>query len=165
MPDGVYGVEGNHDRRKTLFAAHAENGIVTLQNSGVRVADGLYVAGTEDYWNGKPDFETAAAGAASGDFVLMLTHNADATMHHDTSMADLILSGHTHGGQITVFGAFAPALWKFVGVTEFGQKFMGGMTKDASGTDVFVSKGTGNYTMVPRVFARPQVIYITLKSA
>jgi len=164
VPDGVYGVEGNHDERGELFGEYAKNGVKAMANSGARLREGLYIGGTEDLWNGTPDFGAAAQGVRPGDLVVALTHNADASMEYDTSTADMILSGHTHGGQITLFGLWAPALSGLTSVTDYGQKFMGGWTEGSSGTSVFVSKGLGTYRGIPRVFARPQVVFVTLKS-
>ena len=160
--DGIYGVEGNHDQYETLFAAMEQYGITPLSNAGVRVRQGLYVAGVEDLWNRSPDVAAATAGAGEGEFVLLLAHNPDITMQQDTTGADLILSGHTHGGQVTMFGLLAPALVWSRDISDYGRRFQSGWATSRDGTDVYVSNGTGYLTSVPRVFARPQVILITL---
>jgi len=82
-------------------------------------------------------------------------------MVQDTRGIDIILSGHTHGGQITFFGFFAPALLPRV-ITDYGHHFSSGWSQSRDGTPVYVSNGLGNYQQVLRVFARPQVILITL---
>ncbi len=98
------------------------------------------------------------------DFVLLLAHNPDITMRQDTSNVDLTLSGHTHGGHVTFFGLWAPALtWNTV-ITDYGQRFMSGWAESRDGTPVYVSRGTGTFERTPRVFARPQVILFTLQS-
>lgn len=162
--DGICGVEGNHDHYMALFAAMEQYGITPLSNSGHTVRQGLYVAGVEDLWNRHPDIAMAAGGAAEDEFVLLLAHNADIAMQQDTTAADLILSGHTHGGQVTFFGLFAPALTWTRDISDYGGRFQSGWAKSHDGTDVYVSNGTGYLTSVPRVFARPQVILITLLS-
>lgn len=163
-PDGTYGVEGNHDDYVALFEAMDRHGMHPLSNSGAHVRDGFYVAGVEDMWNREPSIAAATAGAAADDFVLLIAHNPDVTMVQDSSSADLILSGHTHGGQITLFGLWAPALTLSQNITKYGQRFMSGWSTSQSGTPVYVSNGTGTFQSVPRVFARPQVIYLTLYS-
>ena len=160
--DGIYGVEGNHDNYVDLFAAMAQYGIQPLSNSGLYIHEHFYLAGVEDLWNRNPDIAVAVENAREDDFVLLLAHNPDTTMLQDTTSVDLILSGHTHGGQVTFFGLWAPELTLRKSITDYGQRFMSGWAKSRDGTPVYVSRGTGYVTAVPRVFARPQVIVITL---
>jgi len=158
--DGIYGIEGNHDNYVDLFAAMEEYGITPLSNSGDYIREHFYLAGVEDLWNRTPDIAEAAKGASRNDFVLLLAHNPDITMKQDTTGIDLILSGHTHGGQCTFFGIWAPYFTLRHSITEYGQRFVSGWSKSADGVPVYVSNGTGEF--LPRVFARPQVIIITL---
>jgi len=162
--DGIFGVEGNHDVTDDLFAAMKAHGITPLFNSGVRVRDGFFLAGTADIKTVCPDAASVAAAvenAGPDDFVLLLTHNADITMRQPTAGVDLIVSGHTHGGHVTFFGLWAPALTLTRTVTHYGQRFMSGWAKSRDGVPVYVSNGVGGY--FPRVFARPQVIIFTLR--
>ncbi|MCL2058327.1 MAG: metallophosphoesterase [Oscillospiraceae bacterium] len=160
-PDGIYGVEGNHDNFRNVIAAMVECGIMPLSNSGARARDGLYIAGVEDLWRRTPDIEAAVSGAQSDDFVLLLAHNPDITMLQDAAPADLVLSGHTHGGQITFFGVWAPYFTVKDSITRYGQRFRSGWARSRDDVPVYVSNGIGEYMV--RVFARPQVIIITLK--
>ena len=161
-PDGVYGVEGNHDNYRTLFAAMKEYGVTPLSNSGYSIREGLYICGIEDLWNRSPDIAKAASGSMPDDFVLLLAHNPDVTMIQDTNTVDLILSGHSHGGQAAFLGLWAPALTLRNSITDYGQRFISGWAKSKDGVDVFVSNGTGTFSDIPRMFARPQVILLTL---
>jgi len=157
--DGIYGVEGNHDRFRELFAAMEKHNMHPLSNSGVYIRENFYLAGVEDLWRRDPDIAEAIADADEDSFVILVSHNPDISMKQDTHNVDLILSGHTHGGQVTFFGLWAPALaidW----VTSYGHRFMSGWAESRDGTPVYVSNGTAGY--YPRVFARPQVILITL---
>jgi predicted MPP superfamily phosphohydrolase len=161
--DGIYGVEGNHDNYRRLFTAMEKYGITPLSNSGVSVCDGLFVCGVEDLWNRDPNVKKAAAGAKSDDFVLLLAHGADIAMKQETKSVDLILSGHSHGGQLNFFGIWSPALSKAFGITEYGTRFKAGWAKSLDGVDVYVSRGAGTFTNIPRVFARPEVTLLTLR--
>ena len=163
VTDGVYGVEGNHDDCIELFAAMEECGICPLSNSGIHVRDGFYLAGVEDVWNRSPSVACAVAGAMPGDFVVLVSHNPDIAMLQGTADVDLILSGHTHGGQVTFFGVFAPALIPSR-ITDCGQRFMSGWASSRDGVPVYVSNGACGNHKFPRVFARPQVALITLFS-
>jgi len=160
--DGIYGVEGNHDTRADLFPVMNAHGITPLFNSGVHIRDNFLLAGTADFktLSPAPSIAEATENAAPDDFVLLLTHNADITMRQPTTGIDLILSGHTHGGHVRFFGLWAPALTLSRAVTHYGQRFMSGWAKSRDGVPVYVSHGAGGY--FPRVFARPQVIILTL---
>lgn len=164
-PGGIYGVEGNHDDYTALFSAMEKYGMTPLSNQGVFVREGLFIAGVEDLWNRSPDIPKATEPAGSDSFVLLLAHNPDVTMKQDTARVDLVLSGHTHGGYVTLFGRFAPELALSGSITGYGQRFMSGWAKSRDGADVFVSNGTGYVRAIPRVFARPQVLLLTLKKS
>jgi predicted MPP superfamily phosphohydrolase len=160
--DGIYGVEGNHDSSEQLFAAMELYGIKPLFNNGVKIREHFYLAGIEDYWGLNPNIGQATSGATPGDFVLLISHNPDVTMVQDTTGVDLVLSGHTHGGHITLFGRWAPALTLNDSISDYGQKFMAGWAESRDGVPVYVSRGIGPFEHVPRVFARPEVTLLTL---
>ena len=160
--DGLYGIEGNHDDYAALFSAMEKYGAQPLSNSGFPLRDGLFIAGVEDLWNRNPDITSATKDAQADDFVLLLAHNPDLTMEQDTTTADLILSGHTHGGQVALFGLWAPGLTLTHAVTRYGQRFLSGWAESHDGTTVYVSRGAGFMSSMPRVFARPQVVLLTL---
>lgn len=164
--DGIYGVEGNHDIRPVLFRAMRENGIHPLVNNGVHVREHFFLAGLTDFWKFGANVQRAIRDARSDDFVLLVTHNPDVTMVQNTAGIDLILSGHTHGGQITFLGLWAPHFTFYKSITKYGQRFRSGWAKSRDGIPVFVSNGTGTapLSIVPRVFARPQVIIMTLRT-
>ncbi|MCL1913005.1 MAG: metallophosphoesterase [Eubacteriaceae bacterium] len=158
--DGIYGVDGNHDNYRTLFRAMEKFSIIPLTNSGLYVREGFFLAGVEDLILRKPDIAKAIEGSKEDDFVILLSHNPDVTMLQSTKGVDLALCGHTHSGQVTLFGIWAPYLSFTKGVTKYGQRFMKGWAKSMDGVPVYVSNGTGDY--LPRVFARRQVIIVTL---
>ena len=157
--DGIFGVEGNHDHYEPLFAAMKAHNITPLSNSGVYVREGFYLAGVEDLWNRNPDVATAIAGAGTDSFVLLLSHNPDVSMMQDTTGVDLILSGHTHRGQLNFFGRWSIGLDARV-ISHYGERFRGGWAESHDGTPVYVCSGIGEF--YPRVFARPEVTLLTL---
>lgn len=158
--DGFYGVEGNHDNAKALAAAMEQSSMVLLENEGAEVAPGLYIAGLEDLWNRKPNANAALASAPPEDIKILLAHNPDTAMRYNCSQADLVLSGHTHGGEVALFGIYAPAV---SGVSNYGHKLRTGWCTAANNAAVYVSNGVGSHVF--RVFVRPQVIIITLENA
>jgi predicted MPP superfamily phosphohydrolase len=157
--DGAFGIEGNHDDYQLLFPMMKQYGITPLSNNGMYIHDNFFLAGVEDLWNRNPDISKAIEGAGEESFIILLTHNPDVTMTQDTPKIDLILSGHTHGGQLNLFGRISIGLDTRV-ISDYGTRFKGGWATSQDGTPVYVSKGIGEY--YPRIFARPEVTIITL---
>ena len=157
--DGIYGVIGNHDHNETLLPAFQKYGIIPLINSGYYIHDGFYLAGVDDLWKGNPDIETATKDANDGSFILLLAHNPDTSMEQDTTGVDYIICGHTHGGQLNLFGFLSIGLDARL-ISHYGTRFKSGWAESQDGTPVYVSRGLGEF--YPRVFARPEVTLITL---
>jgi predicted MPP superfamily phosphohydrolase len=135
-----------------------------LGNEGLLVRQNLYLSGVEDLRRGHPDIAKATAGATPDDFVLLVTHNPDTLLLQENNRVDVALGGHTHGGQITFLGLWAPAMTFIRHVSRYGQKLRSGWVSTDGGTDLYIGNGLGNHFCIPRVFARPQVIFLTLRS-
>lgn len=167
-PLGVFAVMGNHDgwgvHVAAIRAALAENHIPELRNRGVwltRGADRLRLAGTEDLWTGRPNVDAALADARAGDAVLLLQHNPDFVEELRDPRVGLVLSGHTHGGQIVVPGfGWAPRV-----SSHFGQKYLHGFCRGPGGTPVFVTRGVGTIGPPIRLGCPPEVALLTLRPA
>ena len=158
--DGIFGVDGNHDDYRRLFRAKEQYGIIPLDNSGVHIREGFYLAGVQDLWNRNPNVGEAIKGAHINDFILLLSHNPDVTMQQSTSGVGLILSGHTHNGQITFFGY---GMYLLRGsITDYGTRFSHGFAYSADDVPVFTTNGVGVYFSIPRIFSRPEVIIFTM---
>ena len=158
--DGIFGVDGNHDRYAALFAAMEHYGITPLDNESVQIQPGFSLAGVQDLWNRNPDIAAATAEIPPDDFILLLTHNPDVVMAQSTADVHFVLAGHTHAGQITLFG------WPFYlllrTISDYGTEFSYGLTTLDNGTQMFVSSGVGVYYSWPRIFARPEVVIVTM---
>ena len=63
----------------------------------------------------------AQLGLSPDDFVILLTHTPDYAEDVPVTNSDLILAGHTHGGQVTLFGLYAPIV-----PSHYGQRFLPG---------------------------------------
>ena len=106
-----------------------------------------------------PDVEPTLEETSSDDFVILLSHNPDYAEELPAEAVDLMLSGHTHGGQISFFGLYA-----FYLPSDYGQKYRTGVVENGS-TTVIVSNGIGTASVPPvRFFARPQIVEITLRT-
>ena len=93
------GEEEAHAMAEALEAA----GFHVLHNAGQRVEIGgrtLWVAGCDSAWAGHADMLAAMSGRAAGEACLTLIHEPDLAFEADEHGADLILAGHTHGGQV-----------------------------------------------------------------
>ncbi|MBC7294286.1 MAG: metallophosphoesterase, partial [Thermoleophilia bacterium] len=160
---GSYAVLGNHDYDDDSGAAAAaaarKAGITLLRNAGVWLESQgarLRLCGVEDYQLGSPQLTPALGDANTSDFVLLVSHNPDFAGELSPGALDLMLSGHTHGGQVTLFGLWAP----FV-PSKYGQKFRSGMVSTEAAT-VVISNGIGTIFPPIRLGARPQIVRITL---
>lgn len=160
--DGIFGVEGNHDDYKKLFQVQNEYGIKSLDNSGMYIREGFYLAGVHDMYNRKPYIKEAVASANPDDFVLLLSHSPDLSMKQPTDGIDLILSGHTHAGQITFFGYPFYLIYGSLPITDYGTRFAYGFARSAEDVPVFTTSGIGTFSDIPRIFTRPEVVIFTM---
>jgi len=162
-PLGVFGVLGNHDYWHGLDETREgfrTAGITELTNSGAWLTRGsgrFRLAGIDDLWMGKPHIEAAVGDAAPEDACLLLSHNPDVTEKLRDPRVGLVLSGHTHGGQV-VFPGGAP----FV-PSHYGQKYLHGICHGPR-TTVYVSRGLGCTSIPVRVCSRPELTLVTLRS-
>jgi len=103
----VVSVLGNHDWYAggwRVRAALEAVGLPVLEESAVPVLDGrLWIAGVGDLWERSPSVPTALESVPEGAPVILLAHNPDVAPDVPASVR-LVLSGHTHGGQVAVRG-------------------------------------------------------------
>ena len=161
-PMGVYGVLGNHDYRHGLSETRdgfARAGIAELTNRGVWLERDGYrfrLAGVDDLWLGTVDVKAALGDATEDDACLLLSHNPDVAEKLHDPRVGLMLSGHTHGGQVVFPNGDAP----FV-PSHYGQKYLKGFVR-APLTSVYVSRGLGTTSAPFRVGSRPELTLVTL---
>ena len=165
-PEGVWAVLGNHDHNTDgplTRQALARRGINVLTNENTvlrRGADVLQLAGTDDWGWGKADFKRAMSGVDTARPSVMLSHEPIALDMPATRGVSLILSGHTHGGQIClpIVGTPISHLWpKYF-------RYVRGM-HESEGTRLYVSRGTGMIGVPVRLGARPEVAVLRLQRA
>ncbi len=161
-PLGQYGVLGNHDYRHGLDQTKAgmrSAGIEELTNRGVWLTRGgerMLLAGVDDFWYGKPDLRKALEGAQPTDACVLLCHNPDFAESISDRRVGLVLSGHTHGGQVRVPGYGSPVV-----PSRYGQKYARGLV-EAPATQVYVSPGVGMSGLPVRANCRPEITLLTL---
>jgi predicted MPP superfamily phosphohydrolase len=173
---GVVGVMGNHDwwengeltqwtfAREGLPLIDNKRLFITPQRRLVTYArEGLCLAGVGDLWEDKCLYDKALGLIPGGMPRILLSHNPDVAEQPDflTSglRVDLMLSGHTHGGQIRLPGIGAP-----VTNSAYGQKYAKGLV-DGPVCPVFISRGLGMTVMPIRFGVRPEIAVIELRCA
>jgi len=159
---GRYAVLGNHDHWDG-YQASVEGlesaGIPLLKNAGdwiEKAGARLRIGGVGDLWCDKPDVARALGDATDRDASIVLSHNPDVAETLQDPRVGLMLSGHTHGGQVVVPFYGAPIV-----PSSYGQKYLHGLVQGPS-CQVFVSRGVGTVTPPVRLFCPPEVILITL---
>jgi predicted MPP superfamily phosphohydrolase len=165
-PLGVLAVLGNHDYAPSPQIARSileTAGAIVLENNSARTTQRggwLRVAGVADDTGSYADLRGASADITAEEFTILLTHDPDPLAFHlpDTARAyDLVLAGHTHGGQVTLFGRWAP-----LAPTDFGTRYLTGWRTE-EGVPILVSNGVGVYRAPVRFFAPPQIHVIELR--
>ena len=156
-PLGVFAVPGNHDMLEfgSVYDRAIRNTPLTdLTNRAVRVTIGsesLWFAGVDDLWYGSPDLGTALEPVPERAAVVLLSHNPDFAEVDPDPRVGLMLSGHTHGGQV-----YLPVLGAPWVPSRFGQKYIAGLVQGPA-TQVFVTRGIGE-TGLPLRFNCPSEI-------
>jgi predicted MPP superfamily phosphohydrolase len=167
-PLGRFAVRGNHDNRNydglhdfrlLSCTALADARLPDLNNCGDWIERGgkrLRICGVGDLWTDYQDLEMALGDATERDAVLLLSHNPDFVETIRDRRVGLVLSGHTHGGQIVVPGYGAPVV-----PSRYWQKYLYGLVQGPV-CPVFVTPGVGTVTPPVRFLCRPEVVLITL---
>ena len=161
---GTYAILGNHDylaSARAVERAVRDAGMTFLRNSGARVERGgasLWIGGVDDPSRdspGGPGPALALRGAAPEEKRIMLAHRPQLFEECAGAGSDLVLSGHTHGGQVALSSA-----WSFARL--LGPYTMGHYRKGAS--QLYVHRGMGTVGPAPlRLGSPPEIALLTLR--
>jgi predicted MPP superfamily phosphohydrolase len=156
-PHGVFAVLGNHDDDRDMPAALTAKGFSVLRDARTRLTirgETLDLAGIR-YWTRRAaDIAHVLRGASPNTF--LLAHNPMRLAEGAALSVPLILSGHTHGGQIVLPVIGAVAAREFPVVSGTGRR---------DGTTIFVSRGVGTVYVPIRLNCPPEVAVLTLQPA
>jgi hypothetical protein len=162
-PDGVFAVLGNHDHyvsAELVREALAAAGIRELWNTSVVLRRGdaaLAVGGVGDLRFDVVDFRAAAAGLSDDVPRIVVSHDPDVFAYWPPDVRlDLMLSGHTHGGQ-----AHLPLLGPPYVPSQFGFRYLAGHFHDGD-RQLYVSRGVGAITAPVRWRCPPEVTLVVL---
>ncbi|MBR5841490.1 MAG: metallophosphoesterase [Bacteroidaceae bacterium] len=166
-PDGVYAVLGNNDYERCtelIRAAMRRHGIRLLEEEvdTLRRGDGYIVVWGANPYAGRyataPRRGDSAAPLSEESFVVLLTHTPDYVEEPEAAVADVALAGHTHGGQVTLFGLYAP-----VTASRYGTRFRTGLRRSSGGVPIIISGGLGTSRYPVRFCAPTDVVVVTLR--
>jgi len=160
-PLGVYAVTGNHEYYaglKQSVELMEQSGFVVLRDEAVEAVPGLTIAGVDDLTAreqfGQEDNAVRETLEGLGDgAVIFLSHSP---LQYETAAelgADVMLSGHTHNGQIWPFNYLVRTRYPLVK----GQHEVGGMT-------LLISRGAGTWGPRMRLWRPSEILVITLRA-
>ena len=151
---GVFAILGNHDFRvdpEEITRALRAQRIRVLRNAHCALRAGsarLWVVGVDDLWWEAADIHAALRSVPARDPKILLCHNPLGIHMAAAHGIDLMLSGHTHGGQVRL-----PMVGSVYGRSKLGERFVEGWNR-LDGTQIYVSRGIGK-VLVPLRFGCP----------
>lgn len=164
-PEGVWAVLGNHDHYtdpELTTRALERNHIAVLNNAHTtfqRGSDAIQLSGIDDWtWNAV-DWVRAFSGLKTGTPTILLSHQPTVLDFEQTKNVSLILSGHTHGGQLSFPFLGAPARFATPDL-----KYARGLFRRGD-TQLYVSTGTGVIGLPLRFGVRPEIAVLKLRLA
>lgn len=154
-PKGKFAVLGNHDYRSNGHEAVSQmlsDGGFTLLNNQSTLVDQINLTGIDDGQEGQPDYNTLPIKAS---FSILMVHEPDQIRHlPELGRFDLILSGHSHGGQIR---------FPLLPYKNFGSKLYDkGVYKLTPKTSLVVNTGLGTTGPPLRFRVTPEILYFHL---
>lgn len=164
-----YAVLGNHDlavNAQIVTEALSSIGVNVLRNSFTEFSRGssrVWLAGLDDAVEGKPDLDRAMPELMrnrAGEPIILLSHEPDMVdtvlTHPAGKSVELMLSGHTHGGQIRL---------PFIGpvnLPELGKKYIEGAFRFQH-LQLYVNRGIGTVGVPFRLNCPPEITLLTLR--
>ena len=163
-PLWIFWVSGNHDHWEWY-----DDTIKNMINAWITPIDNysewininwekIKIWGVPDLWEWIPDISLITNDVSDNDFMILVSHNPDFVEDFKSKKIDLMLSGHTHWGQVTLFWLYAPLV-----PSKYWNKYRSGLIETGN-TKLIVTNWIGTMPPAVRFFARPQINVITLKS-
>lgn len=158
---GVYAVLGNHDNwvdAQLITDLFRAEGIRVLVNEGMRFEHkgaSFWLAGVDDTMVGLEDLPLALAGSRADEMKLLLAHNPVILRRAARAGVDLVLSGHTHGGQVT---------WRSEQSASgrVRRRILRGLARHGD-TQIYVTRGLGTVVLPVRYGCLPEVSFLQLR--
>jgi predicted MPP superfamily phosphohydrolase len=160
---GTFACLGNHDHwtdadevTRHLRAAN----IKVLNNEGFRFHArnaSFWLAGVDEYMVGQTDLRSALRGSFPDEMKMLLAHNPKILYRAARADVDLMLSGHTHGGQVKIRDDEKRILPR-------RRKFASGLYRRRE-TQVYITRGIGTVVLPVRYGCPPEISLIQLQCA
>lgn len=166
-PLGVYAVLGNHDwwsDGERVQSALRRHGITVLENQAVPLRTGgqtLWIGGIADLWTRQPDIPATLAQIENPDSdsladpVILFSHNPD-IFFDVPERVDLLIGGHTHGGQVVL-----PLYGRVIETSRNGLPISEGYLAH-HGSQLFITTGIGTSIYPIRIGVPPEIAILTV---
>ncbi|WP_051286832.1 metallophosphoesterase [Paenibacillus taiwanensis] len=164
-------VHGNHDHKgdtRKLDAELSAHGIKLLDNEAMRCEQGdgtMWIVGVDDLTTGKTNLDWALESPRNEPHCcILISHDPAIIRSNIPDMVELVIAGHTHGGQILLPG-YGP-----IKTSAFYRKYLAGWysinrsSHDAMPLKLFISRGFGTSHLPLRLGSAPEAHFITLRS-
>lgn len=162
-PYGTYGVMGNHENNTNYEIVKEE-----MKRTGIHLLEHevdtlwkeneyILLCGIRNPFDLKQNGVSPTLNLHPDDYVIMLVHTPDYAEDTDISNTDLVLAGHTHGGQVSFFKRYTPAHF-----SKYGTRFMTGLKHNSAGIPVIITNGIGTSRKDIRLFTPSEIVLITL---
>lgn len=170
-PHGVYAVLGNHDHwtdGPATATAFTDQGIRILTNENVRIelgAASIRLLGVDDLMVGRDDLPAAMVDTSNDEVRILLCHNPRIIREAARAEIDLVLSGHTHGGQINwrlLTGRKDPKTYRWL--RRPSRRLTRGHAQ-LGATQLYVNRGLGTVIAPLRYGCPPEITLLELVKA
>jgi predicted MPP superfamily phosphohydrolase len=161
-PLGVYSVLGNHDHwagaDRSFYWLHRTGQYLRHETcSFKRAGKRLWIAGGGDLWSDHLSFDHILGNVPREDCRIVLAHNPDSADSAFSERVDLMICGHTHGGQVYIPFYGTPP---FMPVHNMNYNF--GIKTNSKGTPLFISRGVGWGAFPIRFNCPPEIAVLEL---
>jgi predicted MPP superfamily phosphohydrolase len=159
---GIWGVFGNWDhyviRNPRKLQRAFEGSAIKILNNAHQAFEvqgrRFWLVGVDDMRTGDYDLKKALRGIPEGDCKILMSHTPDVIGDVKGKRISLILSGHTHGGQVRL-----PFYGAVITMSHYGKKYEMGEYR-VGDTVMYVSRGLGTSTVPVRFMCRPEITVI-----
>jgi predicted MPP superfamily phosphohydrolase len=160
-PGGVYSVLGNHDHwacaSRSLYWLHRSGHDIRFQAKSItKKGSRIWMVGAGDLWEDNADINSLMKGIPEHECRIILAHNPDSADASVTRPFDLMITGHTHGGQVNIPFVGTPVL------PVQNKNYSSGLKNSLSGMPVFISKGIGWAVLPVRFNSYPEIAVLEL---
>ena len=163
-PSGVFSVLGNHDHwadsvRSRHWLGQTGQGLSHKAVAIEREGQKLWLAGAGDLWEDHKSLDGLLSGIPESDCRIVLAHNPDTADTEFSARVDLMISGHTHGGQVKIPFGGTPVL------PVRNKNYSSGLKRSLRGSSVFISRGIGWAVCPVRFNCLPEIAVLELVPA